>query len=314
MAMTRCGVTHMSKTVFVTGAYGFLGRHVARAAAMAGDRVIGFGHGRWSAGPAMAWGVSQWIAGDIAEVALAASALVPDVIYHCAGSGSVAVSLDDPRRDFDRNVCATREVLEFMRRHAPLAALVLPSSAGVYGETGELPISIGRPTRPLSPYGMHKLMAEQICRSYGTNFGVRCAIVRYFSIYGPELRKQLLWDACNRLSAGDTTFGGTGDETRDWLHVSDAASLMLAAAAFAGADCPTVNGATGTAVAIRTIVAAIAREIGGGKAQFSGERRPGDPLHYRADISEATAWGWAPEVEIEQGLLEFVTWYKRHCQ
>ena len=70
-------------------------------------------------------------------------------------------------------------------------------------------------------------MTELLCESYARNFGLQTATVRWFSVYGPELRKQLLWDLCHRFKGRPATLeiGGTGNETRDWIHVTDAVSL-----------------------------------------------------------------------------------------
>ena len=81
---------------------------------------------------------------------------------------------------------------------------------------------------PMSPYGQHKLMMEQLCRSYAMIFGLRSTVARLFSVYGPHLRKQLLWDICSRLERNGRTLvlGGTGAEIRDWTDVRDVARLL----------------------------------------------------------------------------------------
>jgi len=71
---------------------------------------------------------------------------------------------------------------------------------------------------------------EDLCLSYAGRWGIRTSVVRLFSVYGPSLRKQLLWDACEKFRRGDNTFAGTGSELRDWLHVKDAAALIATAA------------------------------------------------------------------------------------
>lgn len=304
----------MTDTYLVTGAHGFLGRHTARAAAAAGARVIGLGHGDWAPGEMAEWGLSHWHSGDVdaaglAAVADAAGGPIAGVL-HCAGSGSVAASIDDPAGDFARTVGSTLALLEWMRGCAPEAGLVLPSSGGVYGRVETLPTPPDAPTRPLSPYGWHKLMSEQLARSYGAQFGLRSIAVRFFSIYGAGLRKQLLWDACNRLATGDAQFGGTGEESRDWLQVEDAARLMLAALPHAAGDAPVVNGGAGRAHAIAEIVTLVADGLGGpGRPTFSGVQRPGDPPHMCADISSARALGWEPQVALATGIADYVAWF-----
>src|SRR4051812_38158698 len=218
------------KTMLVTGAYGFVGRHVARAASRAGYAVSGIGHGTWTREEARAWGLQDWRTDDVTLESLLTYGGTPDVICHCAGSGSVGFSMTHPQQDFSRTVVGTLAVLEFIRQSSPQTRMVLPSSAGVYGHCETMPISIDTPLRPTSPYGFHKKMAEELCQSYARNFDVRCAIVRLFSVYGVGLRKQLLWDACQKISGNELEFFGTGKETRDWIHVDDAAALLILAA------------------------------------------------------------------------------------
>ena len=160
----------------------------------------------------------------------------PDVIVHCAGSGSVGFSMTHPYQDFQRTVATTLAVLEYARLYAPRARVAYPSSAGVYGEVQKLPIAETDPLSPASPYGVHKRFAEELCASYAQHFGIAVAVVRLFSVYGAGLRKQLLWDASQKIMRGENRFFGTGEEIRDWLHVEDAASLLIAAAGHASAQ------------------------------------------------------------------------------
>lgn len=301
----------MPEKVLVTGAFGFVGRHVARAAAARGYVVHGVGHGAWSRSEWREWGIDEWHVADVTLDTLVSYGGDPDIVFHCAGSGSVAFSMSHPAQDFERTVLTTLSTLEYVRLHRPDAKLVLPSSAGVYGNASSLPIRIDAPLAPASPYGGHKKMAEDLCRSYAAHFGVSAAIVRLFSVYGVGLRKQLLWDACGKLARGPAEFGGTGDETRDWIHVDDAAALMLAAADAASSACPLANGANGSATQIRKIVESIASEMGNGNAvRFSGMSRPGDPAHFAADIAEARGWGWQPTRSLAAEIARYVAWYQ----
>ena len=140
--------------------------------------------------------------------------------------------------------------------------LLYPSSAAVYGRAAMLPIPETSPLAPISPYGVHKVVAEDLCRSYGRTFGLHVAIVRIFSAYGVELRKQLLWDASRKVLAGDFRFDGTGNETRDWVHAEDVARLMLIAAEHAQSDVPVVNCASGIEVPSRSILEVLLEALG----------------------------------------------------
>jgi UDP-glucose 4-epimerase len=149
--------------------------------------------------------------------------------------------------------------------------------------------------------------------SYSRQFGASTAIVRLFSVYGCGLRKQLLWDACCKLAKNESTFMGTGDEMRDWLHVEDAAMLLLAAAEYASPQCPTVNGGSGQGVTVRDVLMHLSSFFPEGSSpNFSGIPRRGDPTRYVADIESSTAWGWLPTHRWTEGVEEYATWWKRN--
>ena len=234
----------------------------------------------------------------------------PRSVVHCAGSGSVGFSVSHPFQDYQRTVATALAVLEYARVHAGGTRLVLPSSAAVYGLAECLPISVCDKLAPISPYGVHKRIAEDLFCSYGRHFGIACALVRLFSVYGIGLRKQFLWDACAKISVGDLTFSGTGKETRDFLHVEDAAELLILAGEHASPECPTVNGGAGAAVSIAEMASGIATALGCvDRPRFSGGPRAGDPFHYQADITEAMAWGWKPKRLWREEIRTYAQWY-----
>ncbi len=303
------------KTVLITGAHGFIGRYAARHFSANGCRVIGIGHGHWGFDDPVDYGIDQWMEADIDFANLADIKGRIDYIVHCAGGSSVAYSCKYPLQDFARTVDGTAKVLEYMRLHQGDAKLIYPSSAAVYGKKDNKCIRITEPLGPLSPYGFHKKMVEDLCMSYASTYGISVAIIRFFSIYGPGLQKQLLWDASNKFRKSDgraIEFFGTGDETRDWLHVEDAASLIYCMAQSQN-HADLVNGGYGQAVTVKEILAKLASLFRGNICvEFNGQSREGDPKHYWADTSEAKLLGWRPTILLEQGLNEYVTWFKEH--
>jgi len=305
-------------TALVTGAHGFLGRHFAARLAREGWRVVGLGHGDWSPAQALDWGVCEWIPGDINAATLrrALSLGMPALVFHAGGGGSVQAAQHDPAADLRRSVLALGDVLDALREFTPESRLIFPSSAAVYGACPDESLHEDRPLAPVSLYGVHKAMSETLIRGHVAAYGLRAAIVRYFSVYGRGLRKQLLWDVCCRLEQARSEpieLFGDGNETRDMLHVEDAVDIGLRAAKALESDSLLViNGGTGTASTVREIAGRLAALYGAPEPRFNRRIREGDPRHYRAGMGRCAALGFSPRWRLSAGLEDFVSW-KRSC-
>jgi UDP-glucose 4-epimerase len=154
-------------------------------------------------------------------------------------------------------------------------------------------------------------MAENLCSMYANNFKLNIKTIRFFSIYGLELRKQLLWDACNKLKRGVTEFPGTGNETRDWINVADAVKLIEILTTTNNAAYEIVNGGTGVAVSVSQIIKELALHLSLPEGlSFNGQSRAGDPFQLVANPSFAQNQGWCPQVSWIKGVADYVNWYK----
>ncbi|MFA6275877.1 MAG: NAD(P)-dependent oxidoreductase [Pedobacter sp.] len=297
--------------ILITGAYGFLGRNVAKEYKAAGNHVVGIGHGKWYVEEFSKWGIDQWHETTITFEALININREFDLIVHCGGSGSVAFSHDNPYEDFQKSVQSTLSLLEFIRLRNPTCKFIYPSSPAVQGDLGKVAIKEDMVSMPVSPYGFHKKIAEELCYSYYKNFNISVGIVRYFSIYGEGLQKQLLYDACKKIqnSSGDVTFFGTGKETRDWIHVSDAAALLYSFAIQLDGF-QIINGGSGTSIEIKHVIHELCKHFNKPlNVIFNGSTKEGDPIHFWAEVSKASALGWQPKVDIKAGLKRYVDYF-----
>ena len=301
----------MKKTVLVTGAAGFLGRYVAQEYKRQGFYVVGVGHGNPEKDITGNIEVDEWISSDVTVEVLRSLPYSPDSLIHCAGSGSVGFSLQNPLEDFARTVSSAYFALEYVRIYSPHTVFVYPSSAAVYGESQRMPICEDMPLNPISPYGIHKKMAEELCAMYARQYQVRCTVLRFFSVYGEELKKQLLWDACSKLAGGNVSFWGTGQEVRDWVHAEDAARAIFIGAQHASSECPAANVGSGTGIAIREVLERLFLSYGREDVpSFTGEENAGNPVRYIADTSKIRSWGWVPEISLDTGISRYVHWYQ----
>lgn len=303
--------------MWVTGANGFIGRHLVCQLAGDGHAVHGLGHGALDPAGACALGLQTWINGEVDAAnlnALAAMSGLPSQVFHLAGGSSVGLSMARPFEDFSRTVASTARLLEWLRSFAPESRLIVVSSAAVYGSDHAGPIPESAVLTPISPYGHHKLMMERLCQSYVQSFGIRCAVLRLFSVYGPNLRKQLLWEICSRLRSEQHTLklGGTGAEIRDWTDVRDVVRLLAGIAEGRRQDgFDVINGGAGRGVSVAHIAEGLIRHWGSKTAvHFSGVARPGDPMSLVADNRRVREMNFDWRIPLERGLADYVEWFK----
>ncbi len=185
----------------------------------------------------------------------------------------------------------------------------------MYGEKYSRPINELQESKPFSPYGYHKRSSELLFESYAKNFTLNVAIIRLFSVYGNGLRKQLLWDVCNKLKQSHDciTLFGTGEEQRDWLHVSDAVKFILKISEFASDQCVIFNGGCGISVPITEIVHHLIDVWEStSKINFNNISRAGDPVYLVADVQKSKENGLLPSIDWKKGTALYVEWYKEN--
>jgi len=307
----------MNKIVIITGALGFIGSNIAIEFKKNGYFVVGIGHGAASDVELERLGIDEWHEADLTLEALKKIPRKADTIVHCAGGSTVGISLSDPYLDYHKTVNSTLELLEFIRLNSPKTSIIYLSSAAVYGAKRDELIEEYDDLNPVSPYGFHKLASESICKSYSQCFGIKVAIVRLFSIYGEGLTKQLLWDASNKIIAAANNekilFHGTGDETRDWLHVKDVSELVahLAALKFSFLI---LNGGYGRRITVKEILNMLLAGFDNNnlKITFNNHSKEGDPKYYHSNVKAVFATNWHPKIKLEQGLNSYVKWFKKY--
>jgi UDP-glucose 4-epimerase len=245
---------------------------------------------------------------------------LPKIIYHCAGSGSVAKSERFPFVDFKSTVFSLSSLLEWTRTRSPQTKVVITSSAAVYGTGFNCPIKESDMPSPLSMYGYNKLLVETLCHSYITCYGLDIVIARLFSVYGDGLSKQILFDTCYKLLHYDARVSlelfGSGDEKRDWIHVSDVARTLYL---LGSANVPisrVINVGTGIPHTVKDLVGLICNcwfNVSSGMdniIRFNGKSRVGDPVSLVSDNSLRKRISIQPDLELRSGVEKYVTWFK----
>lgn len=297
-------------SVLVTGAGGFLGRAVGRRFLQAGWTAVGLGSTR---DHATRWHTFHRMTLPDPVLADVLRRHRPDVLVHCAGRASVPASLAEPGRDFDAGPLVLFDVCEHLRRSSPRTRLIFLSSAAVYGDPRSLPIDEAHEARPVSPYGFHKKMCELVCTEFARCYGLPTAVARIFSAYGPGLHRQVVWDTCTRaVQEAEVLLHGTGAETRDFIHVDDAAAAIHLMATRADCTGEAYNLASGVETSIADLAAEVVARVAPGKPiRFSGLGQPGMPLRWRANVARLRGIGFQPARDLHDGLGDTIAHHQR---
>jgi UDP-glucose 4-epimerase len=235
-----------------------------------------------------------------------------EVIFHLAASVGNKRSIDHPIDDAEINAIGTLRVLEEARQHG-VRKMVISSSAGIFGELKTLPIREDHPIEPISPYGASKLAAEKLGLAYNYLYDLEVVALRYFNVFGVNQRYDAYGNVipifAYRILRGEPiTIFGDGEQTRDFVNVRDVARANYQAAMAQGVS-GAFNLGSATTVTINRL-AAMMYEAAGVTPQIAyGPPRPGDVRDSLADVSAAaTAFGYAPAVDLAQGLATYFAW------
>lgn len=233
-----------------------------------------------------------------------------DICVNCSGAASVPESLNNPVRDYYLNTVNVFKILNSIRIFQPKCKFINLSSAAVYGNPKLLPIKEKSKIEPISPYGVHKMQAEQICTEFYNFYKIQTCSLRIFSVYGIGLQKQLFWDLYKKAKTRmPFTLYGTGSESRDFINVLDLVKAIEIINEFAPFRADVINVANGEEIMIKDAVSIFFslfdHDI---NYSFSGESRTGDPINWLADISKLNLWGYKPSLDIKSGLKQYYDW------
>jgi nucleoside-diphosphate-sugar epimerase len=311
----------MRMKCLVTGAAGFIGSHLSERLLHDGHQVVGvdafipyyprplkeanlfpvLGHERYT---------FQEI--DLRSDPLDELVAETDVIFHLAAMPGLTRSWTDFDLYAGCNLTATRRLLEAVRHVPTLKRFLYASTSSVYGRYGSGDEAL--PTRPISPYGVTKLAAENLCRAY-EDFDLPLVVLRYFSVYGPRQRPEMGYHLFIEalLQGRPITVYGDGLQVRGNTYVDDCVAATVAAVDAPAGEVYNVGG--GEAVSVWEILAKL-ESITGRHAQIRHEpARPGDQRYTFADTTKlARHLGWRPRTTLDDGLARQVAWHRQRSQ
>jgi nucleoside-diphosphate-sugar epimerase len=231
-------------------------------------------------------------------------------VFHLAAQAGVRRSWGADFRIYtDNNVDASQQLLEACVGR-PLDRFVYASSSSLYGDHVSIPMREDALPQPVSPYGVTKLAAEQLCYLYYVNYGVPTTAVRYFTVYGPRQRPDMAFNRFIRaaLAGAPITLYGDGEQTRDFTFVSDAVAATLAAGD-RGVPGRAYNIGGGSRVSVNQVLEIIGRMAGRPLDVRREPAQKGDMRDTYADTTLARAdLGFAPTVTLEEGIEAEYRW------
>lgn len=309
-----------SGKVVVTGAAGFIGSHLCERLLADGFDVVGVdsftdyydreskernlraasAHERFTLAEV-----------DVADGDLKTILAGARLVFHLAGQPDVRPNWGPFGRYVHDNIEATQKLLEGLRGNE-IDRFVFASSSSVYGNAEMFPTKESALPRPISPYGMTKLAAENLAFVYMRAFGLPVTSLRYFTVYGPRQRPDMaLHHSMVALAEGrEIEIFGDGEQTRDFTYISDAVDATVRGAS-ADVVGQVLNVGGGSRVTVNRVIDTL-EEISGIKAVRKHlPAVPGDPRHASASINLARErLAWEPRVSLREGLKRQWEWFR----
>ncbi len=319
--------------VLVTGGAGYIGSHTVKKLGEAGYEVVVYDN--LSTGSANAILHGELFEGDLQNIKDLSQVFVKhkfDAVLHFAASISVPESLEKPLDYYHNNTCNVVNLLRCCEKHS-INKLVFSSTAAVYGEIKDYPVTEASPTFPINPYGQSKLMSERIIGDYARSSKLKYAILRYFNVAGADSSGKIGQmgkkaahlikigcDAALGIRSSASVFGtdyptpdGTG--IRDYIHVEDLATAHVDALAYLNQQSISqiFNCGYGKGYSVKEVLSKIKEISGVDFIVNEAPRRKGDPACVVASADKIRATiGWKPQHDsLEEIISSALAWEKK---
>jgi UDP-glucose 4-epimerase len=304
--------------ILVTGGAGFIGSHVVDAYVAAGHEVavldnLSTGN---EANLNQAAEVHRVDLRDQPAVEKAVASFRPEIVNHHAAQSEVPKSVADPGLDAHINIVGGLNLLKASVDHKVRKVIFISTGGALYGEPDVVPADEDHPVRPLSPYGTSKFSFEQYLGTFKRTFGLEFTVLRYANIYGPrqdffaEEGRVVAIFASRMLAGKPVLIDGDGEQSRDMLHVGDAATANLAA--LDHGDGGIFHVSTGVPVSVNDLYRKLAMLTDYKLEPKHGPRRKGDVFRIALDNTRASrGLGWEPRVSLEEGLSLTVDYFRQ---
>ncbi|MEM0347627.1 MAG: GDP-mannose 4,6-dehydratase [Zestosphaera sp.] len=245
-----------------------------------------------------------------------------DTVYHFAANPEVRVSMTEPRTHFEENVLVTFNVLEGCRLN-DVKEVVFASSSTVYGDAQVFPTPEDHPTKPISVYGVSKLMSENLLAGYSDIYGIRALSLRFANIVGPRQTHGVIVDFISKLRRNPKKLEilGDGTQKKSYLHVIDLIEGMHIALEHlrkSSARYEVYNIGNTDWISVKEIADLVVEELGLNNVEYvfkpatqDGRGWLGDVKFMLLDVRKLMSLGWRPKLSSKEALREAIKWVKR---
>lgn len=314
----------MSKIIFLTGAAGFVGYHLAKSLHARGDKVLGYDNfndyydvnlKRARAKDLKSLGI-EVVEGDICngdQLEDIMSALRPTHVAHLAAQAGVRYSIENPMAYVKSNLEGFVNILEACRRH-PGTSLIYASSSSVYGANAKLPFSVTDETNEqVSLYGATKKSNEVLAASYHHLYNMPVTGLRFFTVYGPWGRPDMAYYSFTKaiMESRPIKVFNFGKLQRDFTFIDDIIAGTVSAIDLS-AQHEIFNLGNNKPVPLEHFIDVVEQAVGKKAIREELPMQAGDVPATYADIDHSKQLlGFEPKTKLEDGIPKFVHWYKQ---
>lgn len=294
--------------LLVTGGAGFIGSHLLEyLSSQQGYDTVVFDNLSSGSAKNVPQGIKLCV-GDVCDAAAVDELFAAenfDAVIHFAAQTMVPYSLQHPQEDCNVNLVGILNILEACRKYK-IKTLVFSSSAAVYGDNPNIPLTEDLPLLPTSCYGITKMTSEHYMRVYHDLYGLNCTVLRFANVYGERQGEGgeggVISIFCKLLVQDKPlTVFGNGEQTRDFVYAGDIAQAAAKALTLTGFN--TVNISTGRETSLNSLLQAFEKAYGRSLKVNYAPERSGDI--FRSVLSNErlkTLLGFAPQMDIEHGI------------
>lgn len=291
--------------ILITGAGGFIADNLSIQLSKNKQNIV-YGLGREYSSDTAKY--HKYFKGEVNYKNLNRLNFIPNIIYHCAGSGSVFRKIN--KKYFYDNYSSLNNVINFFSKNKIKFFFI--SSAAVYGGSKRL-LNEKSTLKPVSDYGKIKIKCENLCQKKSILLDYKFIIIRLFSVYGAGLKKQIFWDVCKKFQDKLSVFEGTGNEQRDYIHIDDAVKcLIFLKNKFYKNNFNIFNVGSGKKFIIKEVLDKLRIIFGIKKIYFSNKKKIHNPDKLLANIKKIKKLGWKPKKNFDHQLKEYVKWFKEN--